>query len=119
MGRYFLLLLLSVLVSAGYSQKHQTQKPLTDKERKEYILSINQQKLDRKSDKYTSTGESGYASIPIILFNNSSDTLTFLQMTCSWQEIFTTNNVNIGVNATENCDSNFPRNIKVAPINSI
>jgi hypothetical protein len=116
-----LLIILSIISSAMCrAQGNKTHAGLTDYDKKHYILTVDQKQIvlvaktsppfDRK--KYV------YALITVTLSNNSNDTLKYVNMTCGWDDAFTTNNKNIQISGW-GCDSNFPTVYKISPHRSV
>ena len=104
MKKYLILIVLSITSMICYAQNsrssvkykkksNSTIKPLTENDRKNYVLGIDQNKLSKI--KYTSLSDySNYKGailfIPVVLTNYSNDTLKYLSMTCSWEEFYVT-----------------------------
>jgi len=96
MKKFLLLLFLAVVIAAC------TPKP-------NYILSIDDDKMVKGKGKH---GE--FVTFPLSLTNNTNDTLKFFTMTCSWEDIYKTDNMNLSF-PWHRCDSNFPTIEEVAP----
>lgn len=92
---------------------------LTESDRKLYTLSVNKRKIaildstayipfksDRKKSKVI--------RVPVILHNNSADTLKFYSMSCSWYDFFGTDDKDIDVDGW-GCEKNIPEIITVIP----
>lgn len=79
-----------------------------------YTLNIEQDKirLTKYYKRYHTRGN--FAIVPLKLANNSADTLTYLNMSCSWSDIYDVNNGNLKI-FTWVCESNYPTTIVVAP----
>ena len=134
MDKGLLLIVLSAVVSFGRTykaivvkplnnislidikqQKHNSAKyTLSEKDKKIYILSIDQRKISKPRDTVMYNKKGYYLNVPLRLYNNSNDTLKYLNMSCSSFEIFQTDNKNISV-TIHGCDNNFPVVFHVAP----
>jgi hypothetical protein len=53
-------------------------------------------------------------SVNTTLTNNSPDTISYITMSCSWQEIYTTDTRKLGVDQSA-CGKNIPKLIKIPP----
>ena len=90
---------------------------LTEKDRQNYVLSINQSviKLTPKPVYlFKQKADITCAAVPVKLENKTSKILTYTNMSCEWSIIYTTNNKNISIIGWP-CDSNYPVLLKVAP----
>ena len=92
---------------------------LTDNDRKLYTLTVENAKIGAPRDTSITTAnnkpqKAKTVQVPLILHNNSEDTLTFYTMTCSWYTFFGTNNNVISL-ADWACEKNVPEIITVAP----
>jgi hypothetical protein len=88
---------------------------LTGQDRKDYVLNVDQHKITKVRD--TTFGArkiSSYVIAQVKLLNLSSDTLTYINMTCSTYDIFTVDNKKISIMGWD-CDKNFPKEFKIAP----
>jgi hypothetical protein len=92
-------------VQLGFAQSYA---PLTDADRKNYVLSVDQQKITKpettKSKVYLNEM---FSTIVVKLSNNSSDSLKYVTMSCSWMDNFITDNLKFAIKVCD-CDSNFP-----------
>src|SRR5579872_2872415 len=117
MRKSFLLIILNIISSEmGRTQGSKTHTGLTDYDKNHYILTVDQKQivLVAKTSPPFDTKKYFYAVVKAILSNNSNDTLKYVNMTCGWDEAFTTNNKNIRINGW-GCDSNFPTVYKIPP----
>lgn len=92
---------------------------LTPKNRKDYILTIDQQRISPIKDTLDYTIKKGYhkqsyVNVPMLLENRSADTLKYFIMTCSEWDVFRVNNMRLSYFDTI-CESNFPEVRKIAP----
>jgi hypothetical protein len=88
---------------------------LTASERKSYILIIDQRKITVPHDSLLYKGKRvNTFNVPVLIRNNSNDTLKFMTMSCSWDYDFDIDNKDIHMNGW-NCDKNVPKIIKVPP----
>lgn len=55
-----------------------------------------------------------YLLVNTVLTNHSSDTLTFVSMSCSWQEFYATSDKRLSIDGVD-CAKNVPILIKIAP----
>jgi hypothetical protein len=121
MRKYFLAIILSIIISSPMcrAQGNKTHTGLTDYDKKHYILTVDQKQvvLIAKISPPFDTKKYLYAATKAILTNNSNDTLKYVNMTCGWDEAFTTNNKNIRIYGW-GCDSNFPTVYKIPPYKS-
>ncbi len=109
----FLSLLTPFLGSAQTNNKTYA---LNAQDRKNYTLSIDQKNISKPkpSEELLNNQKQFFITVPLLLKNNSNDTLKFWLMTCDWQAIYESNNKNAGIPG-HNCDSNFGNVISVAP----
>ncbi|PWK77706.1 hypothetical protein LX99_02586 [Mucilaginibacter oryzae] len=82
-------------------------KPVHELSKGKYVLHINQFTVTRTKDTLVS-GE----KIPLVRFvlnftNNTNDTLKYINMSCSWWDIYRISNSSIG-NFSSGCDKNVP-----------
>lgn len=97
--------------------------PLTDEDKKAYTISIDQNKIKRLKDTMVDTVDlekykllkmkSRVAICEMKIHNNSNDTLQYASMSCSWLEMYMTNNVDFKV-TEQMCFKNVPE-VKVIP----
>ena len=73
-----------------------------------FLITIDIQK-DPQSD-----GESSRYPITITITNTQDTAVSFVAMTCSWEESFSTDSDDVYIEPHE-CDSNFPERIVLAP----
>lgn len=95
---------------------------LSETDRKMFMITINQDSVRQMKDTVCySDGKLHrclYAVIPVILSNQSPDTLKYVNMSCSWLDIFKTNAENVKFLPTplmEECWKNNPAVNMVAP----
>lgn len=93
---------------------------LTDNDRKLYTLNVENEKIGVPKDTvifknwHSKKEKVKVVVVPVVLHNNSNDTLKFYSMTCSWYEFFGTNHT--GVEPSEAiCFKNIPDVVEVAP----
>lgn len=89
---------------------------LTNQDRKNYILSIDQHKITKRDTPlyYQNKEKQTLLLIPLKFTNNSKDTLKYISMSCSWLEFYQVNFKGMAVWG-DGCDKNIPSIIKVAP----
>jgi hypothetical protein len=109
MKKILLLLILSVAIKTFCSAQNKVHL-LTAAEKRNYVLSIDQTKIANSSEEGLNyppydCKKYRYMSIPLKLTNNSNDTLKYITMSCSWQDIYGTNSKNIEVLMSA-CDKN-------------
>jgi hypothetical protein len=112
-----LFLLLSLLTPfLDSAQTNDQAYTLNAQDRRNYTLSIDQKNISKPkpSEELLNNQKQFFITVPLLLKNNSNDTLKFWSMTCSWEDIYETNNKN-AVIPGHGCDSNFPHVISVAP----
>jgi hypothetical protein len=95
--------------------------PLIEGDRRKFTLSIDQSKIKRLTDTaiytYTSKGVKKKYLFTICetkINNNSDDTLKYINMKCSWLEMYKVNNVNFSL-AEQLCFGNYPEIYVVLP----
>lgn len=59
-------------------------------------------------------GDINYLPIKTSLTNSLSDTVTYISMSCSWQDSYTTDTKDLFISVNE-CDKNVPQLIKIPP----
>jgi hypothetical protein len=89
-------------------QQPSTYCKLTAQQRKNYILSIDQQKITKPSDTSTNSRKYSIIYVPLRLSNHSKETLRYFTMTCSWYDDYQTNNSKVRIFTGDGCDSNSP-----------
>ncbi len=93
---------------------------LTDNDRKLYTLSVNEGMIAKSHDtlvtRFTkSKSELGkIINVPIVIHNNSDDTLKFYSMSCSWSDFYGTNSKDINISAWR-CEKNVPEIVEIKP----
>jgi hypothetical protein len=93
---------------------------LTDNDRKLYTLTVEEEKIGVPRDTIITDYENKkkkkakVITVPLILHNNSKDTLKFYSMTCSWGSFYGTNSTGIGLPAWA-CEKNIPQIITITP----
>ncbi|TWI99320.1 hypothetical protein JN11_02637 [Mucilaginibacter frigoritolerans] len=92
---------------------------LTDNDRKLYTLTVENAKISVPRDtiiarENNKSKKAKAVTVPLVLHNNSNDTLRFYTMTCSWYIFFDTNVRGIGISGWA-CDKNIPDLITIAP----
>ncbi|MCS3733404.1 hypothetical protein [Mucilaginibacter dorajii] len=102
--------------------------PLTKTDRDKYSISIDENKIAKLRDSIVYDLNISKRSIlkrkclvtmcPVKLNNNSKDTLEYINMKCSWTDIYKPDNNKFSV-VKMICYSNFPTTIKVFPDQSI
>lgn len=102
--------------------------PITDDDRKKYILNIDQDKMLKLKDTLTSEWnvkkkkfykrKRFFTTCPVKLTNNTADTLQYMSMDCSWREIYRVKADNYSIAEGPSCFKNVPTTIKVLPYQS-
>ncbi|RKR82494.1 hypothetical protein BDD43_2677 [Mucilaginibacter gracilis] len=92
---------------------------LTALNRKYYVLSINERKMRCYDSVYTAYPykhqiNARYFSVPITLTNNSPQVLSYLSMSCGWDEFYLIDNDSFHHTGIP-CDKNVPVNMALAP----
>jgi hypothetical protein len=93
---------------------------LTNTDRQLYKLTIDKAKIGLPRDtiitnyENNKTKKAKVITVPVILHNNSNDTLRFYSMTCSWYSFFGTNSSGIGIPGWD-CSKNITDFITIAP----
>lgn len=70
--------------------------------------------LEIKRGKYFIKGTKKYLTVPVILFNNTNDTLRYLSMTCSYQQFYLLDSKMLKWDEW-NCNKNIPVTLSLAP----
>jgi hypothetical protein len=88
------------------------------------FLSCSNQKDDRAKegklifsaqvDNWIKEGDINYLLVRTSLTNSSPDTVTYITMSCSWQDVYTTDTKDLVISVNE-CDKNVPHLIKIPP----
>jgi len=99
---------------------------LTQLDRKKYILSIDQRQVTRRDTIITKERENStlykekvpFIPIHLKLTNNSSDTLRYMSMSCSWLDYYQFNIKGLNI-WDEGCSKNIPRILTVLPHRSV
>ena len=87
---------------------------LTDNDKKKYVLSVNQSAVKKPIDTLIYKKRCVFTTFPLKLTNSSNEILRYINMTCSWEEIYKTDNDNLRI-LGHDCDSNFPHVITIEP----
>jgi hypothetical protein len=115
MAKYLVVVLLTLVTSILCRAQQKNKFPgLTQQDRKNYILSIDQHKIGKIRDTILFKEKRRFAHVVVRLSNNSNDTLNYIHMTCSWSDSFIIDNKNIDIQGW-GCDSNFPKVYKIPP----
>ncbi|MEL1246036.1 hypothetical protein AAEO56_17310 [Flavobacterium sp. DGU11] len=97
MKKLLLLIITLCFLSNAYAQ------PSNDN----YTLTIKKGKEVKERGKV-------FWAIPVTLTNSSKDTLKYYSMSCSWQEFYDVDNLNLNVEGVP-CDKNIPEILQLAP----
>ncbi len=94
---------------------------LTDQDRRNYTLSIDQKKITKSYTtlRFTAKDEHTVLSIPSKFTNNSKDTLRYMSMSCSWYDFYQINIKGTEFWSNSDCDKNIPAKIIVLPHKSL
>jgi len=117
MIKYSLSIILMILLAdTSRAQSNIVRESLTAADKKYYLLKVDpkQTQSDKKTEARFNDKKHNYVMIHVALSNYSADTLKYLNMTCSWNEAFTTSNKAIKI-AGWSCDSNFPTVYAIPP----
>ena len=117
MIKYSLSIILMILLAdLSRAQGNIVRQSLTAADKKYYLLKVDPKQIqpDKKTEARFNDKKHSYVTIKVALSNNSKDTLKYLNMTCSWNEAFTTSNKAIKI-AGWSCDSNFPTVYAIPP----
>jgi hypothetical protein len=87
---------------------------LTEKDKKNYVLSIDQKEIRTPVDITIRKKRYQYTSLPVKFTNYSADTLKYINMDCSWTDIYFTNNKAVQFEK-QLCFKNEPHVITVLP----
>jgi hypothetical protein len=101
---------------------------VTQQDKQSYILSVGQP-IKAKQDTFLykmvpnnykiRQEEQTYITVPVTFTNNSNDTLMYVSMSCSWWDIYITNNTATSIlQSNEKCFKNSPVVMKIAPKSS-
>lgn len=71
-----------------------------------FVLSVDQSKVEVLHGRLYDGAREYYVQVPVKLTNTSADTLRYLCMSCSWWDIYRTNNPNLKVFAPGICYKN-------------
>lgn len=89
---------------------------LTENDLKLYTLTVDKDKISKPRDTIITNNDSiKVILVPVILHNNSDETLSFYSMTCSWYVFFAINKKEDIWLPGWDCDKNIPQIITVAP----
>jgi len=99
--------MLTLCVSSSFAQAGKAK--LTIEDRKNYILTIDKWQIKKPYDTtlIASKEKFSFTKIPVRLTNNSKDTLRYITMSCSWEDIYTSNTKRIII-LSGPCDKNIP-----------
>ena len=109
---FVLIVLISLICNACTHAPKQSKK--RDLSKKGYVLSIDQDKIEGPRDTVVNGKDYEFAVVPLVLSNFTKDTLKYVNMTCSWDEIFTFNKKSASINGWS-CDANFSTVYSIAP----
>ncbi|POS00635.1 hypothetical protein Q361_1398 [Flavobacterium croceum DSM 17960] len=70
--------------------------------------------LSARINNWEKDGDINYLLIKTSLTNSLSDTVTYISMSCSWQDSYTTDTKDLFISVNE-CDKNVPQLIKIPP----
>jgi hypothetical protein len=87
---------------------------LTIEEKKHYTITIDQNKIFKRTNKEYPYSEKEFFILPVTVHNDSNDTLKYSSMTCSWQAFYRIDNEAFEILSTD-CDKNIPTRIIVPP----
>ena len=73
----------------------------------DYVLTIKKGKTIKKNKQL-------YLIVPVTLTNNSKDTLNYLSMSCSWEDLYVVDHKNLEIEGSI-CDKNIPAILTLAP----
>ncbi|HEY2580640.1 MAG TPA: hypothetical protein VGI43_02485 [Mucilaginibacter sp.] len=109
MKKPYLILILVVFINLSWSSTYQPSVyyKLTDQDRKNYILNIDQKKIKAPHDTIIYKTKYNLAYVTVKLSNYSKDTLKYMIMSCSWYDQFQVNNKKLTIFGWP-CDGNFP-----------
>ncbi|MDB5091292.1 MAG: hypothetical protein JWR09_5286 [Mucilaginibacter sp.] len=109
------MLLIAVTIISWQGKPAQSYAPLTDADRKNYVISIDQQELrpPQMSNPGVATTRY-YMNVDLRITNNSNDTLKYLSMWCSWSDILKTDNPKLHISGNY-CSSDHPEVKMVLP----
>jgi len=117
MMKYSLSIILMILLAdLSRAQSNFVRQRLTTADKKYYLLKVDAKQIrsDKKTEARFNDKKHSYVTIKVALSNNSADTLKYLNMTCSWDDAFTTSNKAIKIEGWA-CDSNFPTVYAIPP----
>ena len=115
--RNLLILLFIIFAFPALGQHYKTKFKLglTTQEKLSYVLSLDQHTINKVRDTiFRNKERSSYVIAHLNLSNLSNDTLIYINMTCSTNDIFTINNKNIKLLGWA-CDMNIPEGYKIPP----
>jgi len=87
---------------------------LTNEERKHYTITIDQNKIFKRTNQEYLYEEKEFFILPVTVHNDSNDTLRYCSMTCSWQGFYRIDNDAFEILSTA-CTKNVPTMIIVLP----
>jgi hypothetical protein len=91
---------------------------------KDYTLSVESVKIKQDTVLYRmmpnnykiKQEKQSYITVPVTFTNNTDDTLEYVSMSCSWWDIYSTNNAEISIlQPKDNCYKNGPTVIQLFP----
>ena len=94
------------------------QHALTAQDRKNYSLTIDQTKTWKRHTVTRHSKKFDFTLVPLTLTNHSNTILRYSVFSCSWYEIYRTNNPAVLVD-TWNCDTNLPDVATILPHKSL
>ncbi|MDP9080887.1 MAG: hypothetical protein M3O71_26000 [Bacteroidota bacterium] len=107
--------LIAILLISWQTKPTQSYAPLTDIDRKNYVLSVDQQEISKPMEFDKGVASSRYGSaFTLKLTNNSNDTLKYIEMWCAWSDILKIDNVKVHLNGNY-CSSDHAEMRFVAP----
>jgi hypothetical protein len=96
-----LVVIVSIIISSCSNEKH-------DKAKEGLLI------LSARVDNWKMEGNINYLFIKTSLTNSTTDTVTYIRMSCSWQDSYTTDTKDLLVYVNE-CNKNVPQLIKIPP----
>jgi len=87
---------------------------LTNEEKKHYTITIDQNKIVKRTNREYAYEEKEFFILPVTVHNDSNDTLRYCSMTCSWQAFYRIDNDAFEILSTA-CTKNIPTMITVLP----
>lgn len=100
--------------SSGYYFKTQ-HFPIVRVEKENCILSVDQSKVHFLYGPTYNSAKNCYLQVPVKLTNRSADTLKYIGMSCSWWDIYQTDNKDLRIFPTNVCFKNSSITFELAP----